>query len=88
MTSAEIIDICRQGVWVLLKVCGPILILSLLVGFTISLFQALTQMQEMTLSFVPKIILIFISLLFLGPYMLTTLKDFTEQLMNLIVQSG
>lgn len=88
MTSPEIIDICRQAVWILLKVCGPILALSLLVGFTISLFQALTQMQEMTLSFVPKILFIFLSLLFLGPYMLTTLRDFTEQLMNLIVQSG
>lgn len=88
MTSAEIIDICRQAVFVLLKVCGPILALSLLVGFTISLFQALTQMQEMTLSFVPKIVLIFLSLLLLGPYMLSTLTDFMEQLMSLIVQSG
>lgn len=88
MNSAEIIDIGRQSIFVLLKMCGPILGVSLAVGFTISLLQALTQMQEMTLSFVPKIVLIFLSLLLFGPYMLSTLKDFTENLMSLIVQAG
>ncbi|MDP3532831.1 MAG: flagellar biosynthesis protein FliQ [Alphaproteobacteria bacterium] len=88
MTQLEIIEISRQSIWVLLKVSAPVLIIALIVGFSVSLLQALTQMQEMTLSFVPKIILIFLSLILLMPYMISTLKEYTEHLYALILKSS
>ena len=59
MTPTDVLELSRESVWVMLKVGGPILMVALLVGLSISLVQALTQVQEMTLSFVPKIIAIF-----------------------------
>jgi flagellar biosynthetic protein FliQ len=72
----------------MLKIGGPILLIALLVGLVISLFQALTQMQEMTLSFVPKMLVIFLSVAFLLPFMLSTLTSFTEGLVDRIVSLG
>lgn len=88
MTQLEIIEISRQAIWVLLKVSAPVLVIALIIGFSVSLLQALTQMQEMTLSFVPKIIIIFLSLIFLMPYITSTLKEYTEHLFSLILKSG
>ncbi|MDJ0944156.1 MAG: flagellar biosynthesis protein FliQ [Kiloniellales bacterium] len=85
MDSTEVIEIAREAIIVALKVGSPVLLLALLVGLTIALFQALTQMQEMTLSFVPKIVTIFASLFVLLPFMLSTLVTFTEGLMDRIV---
>lgn len=85
MTPVEVLDIGREAVWVTLKVGMPILLVALIVGLSISLIQALTQMQEVTLSFVPKIIAIFLSLLIFLPFMLETLTTFTQQMMNRIV---
>jgi flagellar biosynthetic protein FliQ len=81
-------EVAREAVIVMLKVGSPILLLALLVGLTISLFQALTQMQEMTLTFVPKAIVIFLSLLLFLPFMLGVLVTFTEGLMDRIVALG
>lgn len=86
MTYNEIIEIGTQSIWILLKVGAPILLVALLIGFAVSLFQALTQMQEMTLSFVPKIIIIFLALLLLMPYMISTLKEYTTHLFELILK--
>jgi len=58
------------------------MIIALLIGLVISLFQALTQIQEVTLTFVPKIIVVFVSMLLLAPFMLHTLVDFTERIMQ------
>lgn len=88
MTSADVIDVSREAVIVMLKVGSPVLLLALAVGLLISLFQALTQMQEMTLTFVPKAIVIFLSLLLFMPFMLTTLVNFTEGLVDRIVALG
>ncbi len=85
MDSTEVIEIAREAIVVALKVGAPVLLLALAVGLTIALFQALTQMQEMTLSFVPKIVTIFASLFVLLPFMLSTLMTFTEGLMDRIV---
>ena len=85
MDSTEVIEVAREAIIVALKVGAPILMLALLIGLTIALFQALTQMQEMTLSFVPKIVTIFASLFVLLPFMLSTLVTFTEGLMDRIV---
>ncbi|MGM0560677.1 MAG: flagellar biosynthesis protein FliQ [Pseudomonadota bacterium] len=88
MEAVEAIAVTREAVWVMLKVSGPILLVALSVGLVIALFQALTQMQEMTLSFVPKILAIFVSIILFLPFMLTTLTEFTEGLVDHIVASG
>lgn len=88
MEAVEAIAVTREAVWVMLKVSGPILLVALAVGLVIALFQALTQMQEMTLSFVPKILAIFVSIILFLPFMLTTLTEFTEGLVDRIVASG
>lgn len=80
MTPAEVIDIGREALYVLLKAGTPLMLLALGVGLIIALFQALTQMQEMTLSFVPKIIAIFIGLAVLLPFMWMTLAAFAHRI--------
>ncbi len=88
MTATDVLELSRESVWVMLKVGGPILIVALIVGLSISLIQALTQVQEMTLSFVPKILAIFAALVLLMPFMLTTLTDFTKELMDRAIALG
>jgi flagellar biosynthetic protein FliQ len=68
MTSADSIDFARQAIWVLLEVAAPAMLTALVVGLSIGLLQALTQIQEMTLVFVPKIIAIFLVLLISLPF--------------------
>lgn len=69
MSGAEILDIARDGIWTLLKVASPLMLVGLAVGVFIALFQALTQIQEMTLVFIPKIIAIFLTMLVALPFM-------------------
>ncbi|MEM6680993.1 MAG: flagellar biosynthesis protein FliQ [Pseudomonadota bacterium] len=69
MTGAEVLDVARDAIATLLIVSGPLMGIGLGVGLIIALFQALTQIQEMTLTFVPKIVAIFASLLLLLPFM-------------------
>lgn len=85
MESADVLQIVRDAIVVVLKIGAPVMLIGLVVGLVISLFQALTQIQEMTLAFIPKILVIFLSLIFLGPYMLATLKVFTDQIAGLII---
>jgi len=82
MDESAVLEIGRDAVIVMLKISAPVMLVSLTVGLLISLFQALTQIQEMTLTFVPKLIVVFISILLLGPFMLHTLVDFTVELFN------
>jgi flagellar biosynthetic protein FliQ len=86
--EASILEIGRSGIWVTLQLAGPIMLAGLLIGLLIALFQALTTIQEMTLTFVPKILVIFAALIFFLPFMMTTLKKFTQQLYSLIVTLG
>ena len=88
MNEQIVLEVSSQAVWVMLKVAAPALIVSLIVGLVISLLQALTQIQEVTLTFVPKIILVFLTLLLLAPFMLHSLTDFTGMLMDRIAYSG
>lgn len=88
MDAVEAIATGREAIWVILKIAGPVLFVALAVGLGIALVQALTQMQEMTLSFVPKIVAIFLSLILFLPFMLSTLIEFTEVLADRIVASG
>lgn len=69
MNAPEILDIARDGVWTLLLVASPVMLVGLGVGLIVALFQALTQIQEMTLVFVPKIIAMFLALLVALPFM-------------------
>ncbi len=84
MNEVEVIEISKDAVIVLLKLTLPLMSIALIVGLVISLFQALTQIQEMTLSFVPKIIAVFVSLIVLLPFMWRTISNFSDELMNRI----
>ena len=70
MDTPEVLDIARDAIFVMLKIGAPIMAVALLIGLAISLIQALTQIQEMTLSFVPKLLVMFASLLLLLPFMI------------------
>lgn len=85
MPPAEILEISRESLMTLIKVSTPILLVALGVGLAISLIQALTQIQEATLSFVPKIMAMFVALLFLTPKIVTLLKNLFDNIMNAIV---
>lgn len=78
MNGPEALDLAREAIYVALKIGAPIMLIALLVGLIISLFQALTQIQEMTLAFVPKIIVIFFAVMLFMPFMLSTLIKFTD----------
>jgi len=82
MDESVLLEVGRDAVIVTLKLGGPLMVIALLIGLIISLFQALTQIQEVTLTFVPKIIVVFIAMLLLAPFMLHTLTDFTERIMQ------
>jgi flagellar biosynthetic protein FliQ len=80
MSDTDVTQIAVQTMTLAAKVAAPILLTALLVGFLISLFQAATQIQEQTLSFVPKMIAVAIALLVTGNWVLAQLVDFTHQL--------
>ena len=80
MNAPEALEIGREAIWVAIQIGAPVMIVALVVGLAISLVQALTQVQEMTLTFVPKILVIFLSLVLFLPFMLSTLTSFTQHL--------
>lgn len=80
MDTPQVVDILREALWVLVIVGAPMMITALVVGLTVSLFQALTQIQEMTLTFVPKLLAMLGVMALALPYMLQTLVDFNEEL--------
>lgn len=84
MDGPQVLDISRDAIWVMLQMATPIMLMALGVGLTIALLQALTQVQEMTLVFVPKIIAIFLSLIVLLPFMGRTLGEFMMRLMAIV----
>ena len=86
MTTALVTEILRDAVWVILKVSGPILGVALTIGLIIALFQALTQIQEMTLTFVPKIAVVLLTLIATMPFIMGTLVGFTQELFGRIPQ--
>ncbi len=86
MTQDFIIYLGKEAVYTILLLSGPLLGTSLLIGLLISIFQATTQIQEQTLTFVPKIIMVFISLIIFGPWMLNLLVAFTTNIISNIPQ--
>ena len=85
MTEVDVFDVLREAVIATLVAAGPVMAVGLVVGLLVSLFQALTQIQEASLAFVPKILAIFVALLVFGPFMLTTLIGFTHTMADRIV---
>lgn len=84
MTDMMVIDVGRQALYMVLLLSGPMLILSLIVGLAISIFQAATQINEMTLTFIPKLVAIGLALLFFMPWMIHQFQSFFISLMNMI----
>jgi len=80
MTDTDVVSIALQAMIVSAKLCAPILLTALAIGFAISLFQSVTQIQEVTLSFVPKMIGVGVAVLLSGNWMLGTMVTFTQQL--------
>jgi flagellar biosynthetic protein FliQ len=85
MTGAETLDVARDAIWTLVVVSSPLLIVGLVVGVVVSLFQALTQIQEQTLVFVPKILAIFLAMLFALPFMADSLHGHMLRISSRII---
>lgn len=88
MTVTQVMEIVREAMLVTLKVAGPILIGSMLVGLVISVLQAATQIHEQTVSFVPKLVAIAVVMVALGPWIMQTMSDFTNYIFGLIASVG
>ena len=81
MTDATVVGIARDAILTILLVAGPALLIGMLVGLIVSIFQATTQIQEQTLTFIPKIVAVLVSIVIFGPWMLRHLVDFAERLL-------
>ncbi len=88
MNAADVLEVSRDSIWVMLKISAPLMLTALIVGFVISLFQALTQLQEQTLTFVPKILILLAVFVLTIPFMSNTLIEFTRELMAKAVGIG
>jgi flagellar biosynthetic protein FliQ len=84
MDTATVIDLGRQSIWMIALVCTPLLAVALVVGLIIGVIQAATSINEMTLSFIPKLVALAIALLTFGSWQLTQLVDFTRSIFQRI----
>lgn len=82
MTAEMVLDQASKGIYTILLVAGPIMVLALVVGLIISIFQATTQIQEQTLAFVPKIVAVFIGIIFFGSWMLNQLVKYATEILS------
>ena len=82
MTSGDVISIARETVWIIVKTAVPVLLVSMIVGLIISLFQTLTSIQEQTLTFVPKLLAILIALMVMGSWILNEIVEFMDTLLG------
>ena len=80
MTEGQVLDIMREAFYNIIVCSAPMLLISLVVGLVISIFQTVTSIQEQTLTFVPKILSIFIALLIFGSFIMTTINEFVVRL--------
>lgn len=86
MTSEMVVAIAEQAIWTILIVSAPLLIIALVAGLLVSIFQATTSIQEQTLAFVPKIIAVFVGLIFFGPWMLSHLLSYMNNVFENLVR--
>ena len=84
MTPTAVVELGRQAIEITLMVSAPLFLAALITGLIVSIFQAATQINEMTLSFVPKLVVMFLTLVVAGPWMITTLTDFMRRLFESI----
>jgi len=84
MTPEMVLDIGRDALWVIALLSAPMLLSALAIGLFVGMIQAATQIQEMTLTFIPKLIVLALALLMAGPWMLAVLTDFTTNLFHSI----
>lgn len=84
MNEADVIEISRQTFYVILQAGGPVMLAGLVIGLVIAIFQTLTSIQEMTLTFVPKIIIIFAAIIVFMPFMMNVVMEFTRVLFDRI----
>lgn len=82
MSEEEVIAIAERGIYTVLMVCGPVVLIALAVGLIISIFQATTQIQEQTLAFVPKIVAVLVGLIIFGPWMLTQMLSYANEIFS------
>ena len=82
MDAGTVINIARQTIWVIVETAVPVLLVSMVVGLVISLFQTLTSIQEQTLTFVPKLIAILLTIMIIGSWMLNQITGFMNNLWN------
>ena len=82
MTVEAVLDVAIETIWTIIITTAPLLIVSLVVGLVVSIFQAVTSIQEQTLTFVPKILAIFICMMIFGSFILNTIIDFMTKLWN------
>ncbi|MGM9966807.1 MULTISPECIES: flagellar biosynthesis protein FliQ [unclassified Rummeliibacillus] len=80
MTAETVIKVAEEAIKVILLTSGPLLLVALVTGLLVSIFQATTQIQEQTLAFVPKIIAVLIAIIFFGPWMLTKMTSYTKDI--------
>lgn len=88
MNEVELLDISREAIFTLVKVVTPVLLVALFIGLIVGIFQALTQIQEMTLAFVPKILGVFVTIILLFPFMLNQMQMLTDTLFDKIINGG
>ena len=88
MNEVTVLEVGRDALWVVLKIAGPIMGAGLFIGLLIALLQALTTIQEMTLTFVPKIIVIFAAIIVFLPFMMTTIIEFSQTLFDRMIGLG
>ena len=86
MTIDDVVTMMRTALFTVIELAAPILLISLIVGLIISIFQTVTSIQEQTLTFVPKVICVFLGLMILGHWMLTSLKDYVITLWSNFAQ--
>ncbi len=84
MTEEMIIDLFTESIKVILVLSAPMLLSGLLIGLIIAIFQATTQIQEATLAFVPKIVVVFLVLILTGSWMINSLVEYTNNVLNMI----
>ena len=86
MTEAIFIDMLQKAVWLVILLSAPLLVINLVVGLAISIFQAVTQIQESTMTFVPKILASFVALVIAGPWMVQLMVDYSGQIFEQLIQ--
>lgn len=86
MNPEMVISLAEKGVYMILILSGPIMLIGLIVGLVVSIFQAMTQIQEQTLAFIPKIVAMPVGLVFFGPWMLTHMISYTSQILSNLTQ--